>query len=134
VYKSVHVSHKRDANRNFVLDRMQNVKILDQKYELKGEIDVERLIFSSNESGTKIEVHVYSPADRAFRANLPTKIIKEEVVSDEIIKVTFKFENLDYINEWLLQFGTNVEILSPKKLKVKREGLLKKMMMKLNGK
>lgn len=126
-------SHKRNAIRNFVLDQMQNVEILDQKYEQKDEIDVERLIFNSNESGNKIDVKVCAPADRAFRANLPTKIIKEEAVSDEIIKVTFRFENLDYINEWLLQFGTNVEIVSPEKLKEKREGLLKKMMMKLDG-
>jgi predicted DNA-binding transcriptional regulator YafY len=126
-------SHKRNAIRNFVLDRMQKVEILNQNYELKEEIDVERLIFNSNESGEEIDVRVCAPADRAFRANLPTKIIKEEVVSDKKIKVTFKFENLDYINEWLLQFGTNVEIVSPEKLKKKREKLLKEMMMKING-
>lgn len=120
-------SHKRGAIRNFVLDRMENVKIMDLKYEAKEEINVERLIFNSNESGLKIDIWVYAQADRAFRANLPTKIIKEERISDEINKVSIKFENLDFINEWLLQFGDKVKIITPKGLITKREKLLNKM-------
>lgn len=120
-------SYKRNAIRNFVLDKMVDVKILEQKYELEKEIDAERLIFNSNESGREIEVYVYSSADRAFRANLPTKIFKENRVSDKIIKVEFRFENLDYINEWLLQFGDKVEVLGPKELKKKRKKLLSRM-------
>ena len=121
-------SHKRDAIRNFVLDRMENVKILDEEYEQYGDIDAEALIFGSNESGVEIDAHVYSEADRAFRANLPTKIFKEKVVSDNKIKVSFRFGNLDYINEWLLQFGDKVEIVGPDGLLEKRKTLLTKMM------
>lgn len=121
-------SHKRDAIRNFVLDRMQEPKILDQKFELKEKIDVEALIFGSNESGQLIEVLVDIKADRAFRANLPTKIFKEKRESDKIIKVAFKFENLDYLNEWLLQFGDKVKIISPKSLIKKRKDLLNNML------
>ncbi len=121
-------SYKREAIRNFVLDRMESVEIMDQKYEPKEEINVERLIFNSNESGLQIDVLVYAQADRAFRANLPTKIIKEDRISDEIIKVSIRFENLDYINNWLLQFGENVKIIAPQELIMKRETLLKKMM------
>jgi len=121
-------SHKRQAIRNFVLDRMNNVTISGQIYSLSEEIDVEALIFGSNESGRIIEVQVYNEADRAFKANLPTKIFNQNRVCDKIIKVSFKFENLDYINEWLLQFGDKVEIISPEILKNKRRELLKKMM------
>ncbi len=126
-------SHKRDAIRNFVLDRMENVQILNEMYEKKGQMDAEALIFNSNESGETIRVLVEEGADRAFRANLPTKIIKSEPVENEKIKVTFKFENLDYINIWLLQFGDRVEILSPKSLISKRKKILKKMMEKTTG-
>ncbi len=120
-------SHKRGAIRNFVLDRMENVKILDEKYAQHGEMDAEALIFGSNESGVEIDVHVYSEADRSFRANLPTKIIKENAVLVNKVKLTFKFENLDYINEWLLQFGDKVEIVGPDELLEKRKSLLQKM-------
>ncbi len=110
-----------------MLDRMDVVKILDKKFDRKHEIDVEGLIFGSNESGQLIEVNVHESADRPFRANLPTKIFKEKRLSDKKIKVSFKFENLDYINEWLLQFGDEVEIVSPKELKKKREKILNSM-------
>ena len=121
-------SHKREAVRNFVLDRMENVEILDELYTQNEEIDVEGLIFSSNESGEIIEVLVDSEADRAFRANLPTKIIKSEGVKNKKIKVSFRFENLDYINTWLLQFGDSVQINSPGSLIKKRKELLTRMM------
>lgn len=121
-------SHKREAIRNFVLDRMDEAKILGQKYDHKSKIDVEGLIFGSNESGQLIEVLVDESTDRAFRANLPTKIFKEKPVLNKKTKVSFRFDNLDYLNEWLLQFGDKVEILSPEELKIKRRDILKSMM------
>jgi predicted DNA-binding transcriptional regulator YafY len=124
-------SHKREANRNFVLDRMSDVKILDEKFHPKTKIDAEALIFGSNESGEKIEVLVDNSVDRAFRANLPTKIFKENRVNSEKIKVSIRFENLEYLNEWLLQFGDKVEIVYPDTLKNLRKNLLNKMLMNL---
>jgi predicted DNA-binding transcriptional regulator YafY len=121
-------SQKRGAIRNFVLDRMEEVKILDQKFEEIDKIDAEGLIFNSNESGETIELVVDESADRAFRANLPTKIFKENPVSDKKIKVSIRFNNLDYINEWLLQFGDKVEVKSPDVLIEKRKTILKKML------
>ena len=121
-------SHKRDAIRNFVLDRMSDVRITEKKFEEKGEIDAEALIYRSNESGQKVEVLLDKKAERAFRANLATKIFKEKEVSAKKIKVSFNFENLDYLNEWLLQFGDKVKVLSPKKLVDMRVDLLNKMM------
>lgn len=121
-------SHERSAIRNFVLDRMEDVRMTGENFEKKTDIDVEGLIFRSGESGELIRVRVAGLADRAFRANLPTKIFKEERVNSEEIKVSFYFDNLDYINEWMLQFGNNVKIISPKVLKKKRKRLLEKML------
>jgi predicted DNA-binding transcriptional regulator YafY len=121
-------SHKREAIRNFVLNRMENVKITEEKFEPNPKMDVEALIFNSNKSGQLIEVLVDESSDRAFRANLPTKIFKKEAVTGKKIKVSFKFENLDYINEWLLQFGHSVSVEAPDDLKEKRKSLLEKML------
>src|SRR5690625_7040030 len=71
-----------------------------------------------------LRVRVGKSADRAFRANLPTKIFKEERLNSEEIKVSFFFDNLEYINNWLLQFGNHVKILSPESLIQKRRELL----------
>ena len=121
-------SHKRQAIRNFVLDRMDEIKILDQKFDPKEEINIEALIFGSNEGGKLVEVLVDKSADRAFRANLPTKIFKKKSETSEKIKVSFYFDNLNFLNEWLLQFSDKIEILSPQSLKKKREKLLQKML------
>ena len=121
-------SHKRKAIRNFVLDRMDEVKILDQNFELEEEINIEALIFGSNESGQLVEVLVDKSADRAFRANLPTKIFKKKDDSSKKIKVSFYFDNLNFLNEWLLQFGDKIEIVSPEVLKMERKKLLNKML------
>jgi predicted DNA-binding transcriptional regulator YafY len=121
-------SHKRDAIRNFVLSRMDEVKISGENFIQKTELNAEALIFGSNESGKKVVVEVGQEADRAFRANLPTKIFKETRVSDKIIKVEFHFENLSFLNEWLLQFGSQVRIVSPKELISKRKEILTEMM------
>ena len=121
-------SHKREAIRNFVLDRMTSVKILDINYKETDKINAEALIFNSNESGEIIDVVVNESVDRAFRANLPTKIFREMPISGKKVKVSFKFENLDFMNDWLLQFGDKVQIVSPKKLKMKREKLLMAML------
>ncbi len=120
-------SHKRGEIRNFILDRMRNVQIMDKFFEQSGDIDIEGLIFGSNESGQLVEVMVDETADRAFRANLPTKIFKENRVHSKKIKVSFKFSNLDFLNEWLLQFGEKVKIISPKELIEKRKLILNEM-------
>ena len=124
-------SHKREAIRNFVLNRMEKVKITDENFVPNQEMDAEALVFNSNKSGQIIEVLVDEAVDRAFRANLPTKIFKQKSISDKKIKLSFKFENLDYINEWLLQFGDKVEIHSPKELKEKRKSTLENMLSQL---
>lgn len=120
-------SHKRDAIRNFVLNRMSEVKISSVNFTEKADLNAEALIFGSNESGQKVVVLVDEEADRAFKANLPTKILKQSGDSDKKIKVEFRFENLDYLNDWLLQFGDKVKILSPKELISKRKKVLDKM-------
>ena len=126
-------SHKRAAVRNFVLDRMSDVKIMDEIFDEKSEIDVEGLIFNSNESGKKIEVYIDERAERPFKANLPTKIIKINRVQNKKIKVKFRFDNLDYLNEWLLQFGDQVKVLGPESLKRKREETLKNMLSEMKS-
>lgn len=120
-------SHKRSAIRNFVLDRMERVQILDKNYEQKEDLDVEGLIFGSNESGELIDLHIEDSALKAFKANLPAKIFREELIKNKKIKVSFRFENLDYLNEWLLQFGTQVKIIAPDELKKRKEAILNKM-------
>ncbi len=121
-------SHLRGEFRNFILENVSEVEILDEYYQEKKGFNVEGLIFRSNEFSQKIEVLVARSVLERFEANLAAKIFKKEAKNSEKIKVTFEIDNLDYINEWLLQFGTHVEVLAPKELKEKRQSLLREML------
>jgi predicted DNA-binding transcriptional regulator YafY len=121
-------SKKRDDIRNFVLDRMSDIEISAKNFDPKNKIDVEALIFRSDGTGHFIELYVEESAFKRFKANLPTKIFKENKENSKFIKVGFYFDNLDYINEWLLQFADKVKINTPDELIKKRNEMLKEMM------
>ena len=123
-------SHLRGEVRNFVLERMAEIKILDEKIRLEKKIDIEGLIFRSEEGAQLIEVLIEKSFLERFRANLPAKIFKISDKNPKKLQISFLFDNLDFLNEWLLQFGTKVEILAPKELQLKREHLLKEMLRK----
>lgn len=127
-------SHKRDAVRNFVLDQMADIEILDESFVPYGDIDAEALIFRSDETSPKIEVKVHPSALSRFEANLPAKIFKKKEENPNFFRVGFSFDNLDFINEWLLQFPKTVEILGPDELIKKRNQLLEEMLNKTNAK
>ena len=121
-------SHIRGEARNFILDKMEKIEILDEKIREEKYIDIEGLIFRNDDRSVLIRVVVEKSFLVRLRANLPAKIFKISEKKPEKIQVSFYFDNLDFLNEWLLQFGTAVEIESPVELKEKRDTLLKKML------
>jgi len=120
-------SHKRDAIRNFVLDRMSDIQILEEDFVPYGQIDVEGLIFRSDETSHRIRVNVHKSALKRFQANLPAKIIRKSEKTPNLFKIEFFFDNIDFINEWLLQFSREVKIVNPDILIEKRKKLLNEM-------
>ena len=121
-------SHERNSVRNYILEKAKNLVVLEESYTPKVEIDAKALIFDSERMETMVQVYVSKKALKRFNANLPTKIIKQTTQQAKKIKVEFRFDDLDYLNNWLLQFGPDVEILSPKELIQKREVVLKTML------
>jgi predicted DNA-binding transcriptional regulator YafY len=121
-------SHLRGDNRNFRLERMNEVTILEEKITKNEKIDVEGLIFRSNEGEQKIVVILDDTVVNRFKANLPAKIFREKRKNSNKIRVEFFFNNMEFINEWLLQFGPMLTVEEPSELKKKREDLLKKML------
>lgn len=125
-------SQKRDDVRNFLLDRMSDIEILDEDFVPYGKIDVEGLIFRSNESSEKIIVDVSGPTLKRFQANLPAKVFNKKEIKPNLFRIKFFFDNLDFINEWLLQFPKEVRIVGPNKLIEKRNELLEEMIDNIN--
>ena len=127
-WNTIGYSHRRSSVRNFLLYVMKDIKIIDEYYETSSEIDPEALIFRYADTLHEIVVRVDKSIEDRFMANLPAKIIKKNDINDKIIKVTFVFDNLDYINEWLLQFTDKVTIKKPSTLISKREKLLQQLL------
>lgn len=124
-------SHKREAVRNFVLDRMSKTEITEQEFVPYGKINVEQLIFRSNDTSHLIGVDVHVSALNRFKANLPANIFKEKEEIPKFVRIHFYFDNLEFINEWLLQFPKDIKILGPEKLVRKRKQLLAELLEKL---
>lgn len=125
-------SHKREAVRNFVLDRMSDIQILDENFVPHGKIDVEGLIFRYESTSHQIEVDVHKTDEKRFKANLPAKIIKENNKKPNFIRIGFFFDNIDFINKWLLQFSNNIKIVKPDILIEERKKLLESMIENIN--
>jgi len=121
-------SHLRSDFRNFILDRVTEIEILNEEYTEKNKISIEDLIFRYNDTSIKVEVLVDKDAYKRFKANLPAKIFKEKAINTKKIKVAFEIGNLEFVNEWLLQFGKSTQILSPPELIVQRKTLLLEML------
>ena len=121
-------SHKRDDYRNFILNRMADIEITEQIFEPQSKINAEALIFRSDGFEYLVRVEIAKDALSRFEANLPTNIFNRREVNSEIIKVEFRFDNLDYINNWLLQFGDQVTLTGPDELIEKRRELLERML------
>lgn len=121
-------SHLRGDFRNFILDRVSQIEILGEDFVEKSNFKIEDLIFRFEGSSQKVEVLVDKEVYKRFKANLPTNKFKEKEFNTEKIKVSFEVDNLAFINEWLLQFGNSVNILTPQELVDSRNELLKKML------
>lgn len=121
-------SHLRGDFRNFILDRVREIEVLEEDFAEKKEMSIEDLIFRFDGDQHKVEVLLDKEGYKRFKANLPTKNFKILEEKPEKIKVSFEIENLEFINVWLLQFGKQVKILAPQELISKREKLLKEML------
>lgn len=118
-------SHKRKGLRNFILNQISNIKGTGKTF-LAQKVDIENLIYRPDELSYDITVNVNEKAVDQFKANLPAKVLKIKKKGKNFI-IRFKFDNLDYINNWLLQFIDNIIITAPIELKQKRITLLNKM-------
>ena len=76
-------------------------------------MSVDSLIFRYNELKKIVVLEVEKPEIERIRAILPAKIIKPEQKKPKKIRIAFEFDNMPFLNHWLLQFGTTVKIIKP---------------------
>ena len=106
-------SHRRGDIRSFILDRIVSPVILEENWLPKPKMSVDSLIFRYNELKKIVVLDVEKSEIERIRAILPAKIIRLEQNKPKKIRITFEFDNMLFLNHWLLQFGTTVKIIKP---------------------
>ena len=106
-------SHRRGDIRSFILDRIVSPVILEENWLPKPKMSVDSLIFRYNELKKIVVLDVEKSEIERIRAILPAKIIRLEQKKPKKIRLSFEFDNMPFLNHWLLQFGTTVKIIKP---------------------
>lgn len=109
-------SHRRGDIRSFILDRIVSPVILEENWLPKSKMSVDSLIFRYNELKKIVVLEVEKSEIERIRAILPAKIIKLKQKKLKKVRLSFEFDNMAFLNHWLLQFGTTVKIIKPEVL------------------
>jgi predicted DNA-binding transcriptional regulator YafY len=121
-------AHNRKANRLFLVDRIEEVTILDERFEVPGDFSMDALTGSAfglvDESPHQIKVRFGSEVAHLIRERLwhPSQQLKEEEGGSVILSFTASGDK--EILSWLYSYLPSVEILAPADLKEQfRQGL-----------
>ena len=118
--------HLRDSIRNFLLDNIQSMFVLSERFAPPDGFDLEEHLKERGENPQNVRIIVrFAPQIyRWARQSIPAEI-EEERQRDNAVDVTFYFENLTYVARWLLRFGTQAQVLEPEALRerVREEAL-----------
>lgn len=109
--------HLRGDVRNFRLDRIQSMHVLTERFKRPPGFDLTTHL-ETRGAGQRRRIVLRFTRDiypRARRA-IPAKL-EEERETDDGTEVIFYFENVDYIANWVLRYGTQAQILEPEELK-----------------
>lgn len=119
--------HVRKDIRNFILDRMSDVLIQNETF-VPQEIRPEDLIYRLGEKTFSADLLINRDSLNVIKSKLPALITEENDYDENQVRIRFRFDNLDFLNRWLLQFPDDVKILGPKKLIKRRKTLLHRML------
>jgi len=118
--------HLRNAPRNFRLNRMSSVSVLSDDFKSKDNYSTEQLLYHREGLVQTIELYVANTVLEELVFNIPAQI-KEVITNDEESIVKFEFDNLDFINDWLIRFTDKIRIKGPEILKNKRQELIRRL-------
>lgn len=106
--------HLRDDIRNFRLDRIRSMHVTIQSFEPPEDFDLDAYLEEKghNQSAHCITLRFDQETYRWARRRIPAQI-EEERETEDGMEVTFYFENLDYVADWLLRYGTDATVVDP---------------------
>ena len=118
--------HNRKSLRNFMLSRMDNITMADRPFLRKRGYDNDELLYGRAEENIRVTIQVDIEKSFSLLSGLPGKVLAQSFDNSRLT-VTFLSDDLDFINEWLLQFGRYVTIKEPELLVEKRREYLREL-------
>jgi predicted DNA-binding transcriptional regulator YafY len=119
--------HDRMDIRNFKIEALSDLSVLPVKFNDSGiQKSAAELIYRESEDAYLIDITVDNSVWSEFRKSVPVKLSSAVEASDSY-RCQFRFENLEYLNIWLMRFAGGITVHSPKELKLLRTNLLKTM-------
>lgn len=118
--------HNRKSLRNFMLSRMDNITMADRPFLRKRGYDNDELLYGRAEENIRVTIQVDIEKSFSLLSGLPGKVLAQSFDNTRLT-VTFLIDDLDFINEWLLQFGRYVTIKEPELLVQKRREYLREL-------
>ena len=110
--------HLRDEVRNFRLDRIESMHVLSEGFDRPEGFDLVRHLETRGvrQATRKIVLRFAPDVYRRAKQGVPARLDGEEVTDTGIV-VRFRFDNLDYVANWLLRFATDTEVMEPVELR-----------------
>jgi predicted DNA-binding transcriptional regulator YafY len=117
--------HLRSDIRNFRLDRINKLVVLNETFPEPADFDLEQYLLADRGKTDLIdfEVAFSSEAYKRARRTIPARL-ESEIERDGWVHVRFRFEPVDYITRWLLRFGREARAIEPAAL---REGVAEEL-------
>lgn len=119
--------HSHNSLRTFVLKRISDIVIQHNTFVSRRGLGLEALLFRETENDALFEVTVSSSIADSFIRNLPAKIERHQIAHESHI-IAFHFDNVRWMNTWLLQFGPGVTVLGPESALHDRKVLLQELL------
>lgn len=119
--------HNRKSLRNFMLSRMDNITMADRPFLRKRDYEMDELLYGRAEENIQVTIQVDPEKSFSLLTGLPGKVVARSLENSRMT-LTFLIDDLDFINEWLLQFGKHVTIKEPEILVEKRKKYLKELL------
>ena len=110
--------HTRKGIRNFILENIRSLHVLKERFDAPKGFNLKEYVRrqDSRREGAQIVIRFSARVYRRARRSIPAEI-ESEIQDGDFMDVTFYFDNLAYLANYLLRFGHHVQALAPEALR-----------------
>lgn len=110
--------HLRNGIRNFRFDNIEEMYKMSERFDRPTDFDLQDFLKRQGAGSVhRISVRFNNRIYQWARRRIPAHIEEELSESEDRTRVSFYFENLDYLANWLMSYGAAAEVIEPEALR-----------------